>query len=60
MPDPITENQMDHAAEKATTDLSHLDADAVKLVAQWWKDNYMKAGHKRLARALLATLKKGD
>lgn len=58
MAEPATPADMDAAAEKAATDLSHLDADAVKIVAQWWKDNYMKAGHKRLARTLLGTLPK--
>jgi hypothetical protein len=58
MSDPITDNAMDHAAAKATNDLATLDANAVKVVAQWWKDHYLKAGHKRLARSLLATLKK--
>lgn len=61
MADPVTENQMDHAAEAAAEVLSTLSPEAVKTVAQWWKDNYMKAGHKRLARLLLGTLpKKGD
>jgi hypothetical protein len=58
MAEPSTPADMDAAAEKAATDLSYQDADAVKLIAQWWKNNYMKAGHKRLARVLLATLKK--
>lgn len=58
MADPVTENQMDHAAEAAAEALTALSPEAVQTVAKWWKDNYMKAGHKRLARILLGTLPK--
>ncbi len=58
MAEPSTPADMDAAAEKASADLSNLSPDCVRSVAQWWKNNYMKAGHKRLARVLLATLKK--
>lgn len=58
MADPATPADMDAAAKKAADDLSNLSPDCVKAVAQWWKDHYMKAGHKRLARVLLGTLPK--
>jgi len=45
--------EMDAAAEAATKELDKLDQQAVQQVADWWKANYLKAGHKRLARKLL-------
>lgn len=45
---------MDAAAEVAAKDLEKLDPTAVRAVADWWKVNFMAAGHKRLARKLLA------
>lgn len=52
--------QMDAAAHTAALELEALvmgdderDKYAVERIAQWWADWYMKAGHKRLARALL-------
>jgi hypothetical protein len=44
---------MDAAADAARTTLGTLDQKAVEIVRIWWKENYMKAGHKRLARVLL-------
>lgn len=45
---------MDDAAEVAIKELEKLDPQAVRVVADWWKSNYMSAGHKRLGRKLLA------
>jgi hypothetical protein len=44
---------MDGAAKEAGKELVKLDQAAVKVVRDWWKANYMKAGHKRLGRVLL-------
>ena len=49
---------MDQAAEAAAKELKTLNKEAVASVAVWWKNHYMKAGHKRLGRALVATVKK--
>mgnify|MGYP001562218172 CR=1 FL=1 len=45
---------MDLAAEKAKDVLESLDQVSVDLIAQWFADNYMAAGHKRLGRILVA------
>jgi hypothetical protein len=45
---------MDEAAETAKTELDKLPPESVKIVAKWWKDNYLKSGHKRLAKLLLS------
>ena len=52
-----SEIDMDAEAEKADAALHTLDEHAVRAVALWWKSHYMKVGHKRLARVLLATVK---
>lgn len=54
-----TMQDMDRAAREAAEELekARLESDdnakAIEFVAQWWRRNYLKAGHKRLARALL-------
>jgi hypothetical protein len=54
-----TIQDMDKAAREAAEELekARIDSDeqakAVEFVAQWWRRHYLKAGHKRLARALL-------
>jgi len=54
-----TMQDMDRAARDAAEELekARLDSDenakAIEFVAQWWRRNYLKAGHKRLARTLL-------
>jgi hypothetical protein len=48
---------MDAAAEVAALELKGLDPDAVAVVTAWWRKHFLKAGHKRLARALLQTAK---
>ncbi|MBI2861916.1 MAG: hypothetical protein HYX89_03755 [Chloroflexi bacterium] len=45
---------MDAAAREARAELVKLDQRAVVAVAEWWRRYYMRAGHKRLARVLLA------
>jgi len=61
----VTENKeatlakMDEAAEKAVEDFKVVVAsepNGVEAVARWWKDHYIQAGHKRLARILMAIL----
>jgi hypothetical protein len=43
---------MDEAAEAAKSELNTIPAEHVAAVAAWWRDNYLKAGHKRLGRIL--------
>lgn len=44
---------MDEAAKKAEEQIKNIDQETIKPIANWWKKNYMKAGHKRLAKVLL-------
>jgi hypothetical protein len=44
---------MDEAAKTAKLELDKLSPESVELIAEWWKQNYLKAGHKRLAKLLL-------
>jgi hypothetical protein len=50
---------MDMAADQAAQELQALvdnnptAREGVEKVIAWWNHNYMKAGHKRLGRALL-------
>ena len=44
---------MDEAAEAAAEQLKEVPEEHIKSIANWWKKNYMKAGHKRLAKTLL-------
>lgn len=45
---------MDSAAVDAENDAAENISDkTLSVVADWWKDHYLKAGHKRLARILL-------
>lgn len=44
--------QMDEAGVLAARELETLPKEAVDRVAQWWRDWYLKAGHKRLGRIL--------
>lgn len=49
---------MDNAASEAEQDLENLTDEAVKAVADWFAKHYLKAGHKRLGRILVAIAKK--
>ncbi len=53
----LTSEQMDEAASEAKQDLSNLTDEAVKAVAGWFAKHYLKAGHKRLGRVLVAISK---
>jgi hypothetical protein len=47
--------KMDEAADVARKNLEALVAqhpDASQALGQWWKDNFLKAGHKRLGRMI--------
>jgi hypothetical protein len=44
---------MDDAAETAEEKLKEIQNDHIVVIANWWKENYLKAGHKRLAKILL-------
>ena len=57
-------SEFDQAAEKANEDLQKIMKDmkeeertGILELAQWWKDHYMKAGHKRLGRILVQIAK---
>lgn len=56
--DPNVLQDMDNAAADAENALIDIDKEAINAVAEWWKNWYMKTGHKRLGRVLLAQLKK--
>jgi len=56
MENEITQ-QMEVAAKEAEQELASLNPEAVKVVAAWMQKWFMKAGYKRLAKALIATLK---
>ena len=46
--------QMDEAAKDARKELvSNLESWSAKEVVRWWKNWYMRAGHRRLARLLV-------
>lgn len=49
-----TFDEMDKAADVAAKELEKLDQVAVRQVADWWRANFAKSGHKRLGRKLLA------
>lgn len=48
----VLEN-MDKAAELAEKKLKEISQEHIVPIANWWRDCYMKAGHKRLAKLLL-------
>lgn len=59
---PSTTVDMDEAAYQALEKLHEIEEDekykaGVEAVRKWWQANYLKAGHKRLAKALLGKLK---
>lgn len=44
---------MDKAAADAQNDLTDIDDNALRTVANWWKKWFPNAGHKRLGRVLV-------
>ena len=51
--------QMDEAAEQAEIEIDqNLDIWSAKDIISWWAKWYMRAGHKRLGRLLVARGKK--
>jgi hypothetical protein len=48
---------MDAAAEAAGVELRKMSQHVTTPVARWWQKNYVKAGHKRLGRVLVAFAK---
>lgn len=52
------EEAMAEAAALAAKELEGLPREHINTIATWWKSWYMKAGHKRLGRALLGFAKK--
>lgn len=54
--DPEMMANMDQAAEESRAALREIFKQNPKVaapLAAWWKDNYLKAGHKRLGRVLM-------
>jgi len=50
--------QMNEAADQAKTELQkHYTQWSAREVADWWNRWYLKAGHKRLGRILIAMTK---
>ena len=49
----VLEN-MDAAAVLADEKLKEISKEHIIAIADWWRSNYLKAGHKRLAKLLLA------
>lgn len=56
----VENEAMDLAAQEAREELKKLDPAAVATVGSWWWRWYRRAGHKRLARALLAEVSEGE
>jgi hypothetical protein len=48
-----TLENMDKAADLAEEELKEVSKEHIVAIADWWKTNYIKAGHKRLAKILL-------
>ncbi|HQF37391.1 MAG TPA: hypothetical protein PLL26_07200 [Candidatus Dojkabacteria bacterium] len=48
----ILEN-MDKAAELAEEKLKEISQEHIIPIANWWHNNYLVAGHKRLAKILM-------
>ena len=58
MAETLTPEQMDIAAEAALEELKATLPQTIYIpVARWFKNHYMKAGHKRLGRGLVAIAK---
>lgn len=51
------ESIYDKAAHVASIELQELDKKSVRIVAEWWRKNYLASGHKRLGRVLIRELK---
>lgn len=56
--DAETKRQMDMAAEEARTVLKQLDLDknTTEKIRNWFKEYYLAAGYKRLAKILMSSL----
>jgi hypothetical protein len=53
----LTPEQMDDAARQAQLELQNMNPESVKQIAGWFKNHYLKAGHKRLGRVLVGMAK---
>jgi hypothetical protein len=59
--DEAQARQMDEAAEQALEEIREKRADwSADDLIQWWARWYLKAGHKRLGRILVAISKNAD
>lgn len=53
----LTPEEMDKAAQDAEAELKMMSQHVTVPMARWWLKNYMKAGHKRLGRVMVAHAK---
>jgi hypothetical protein len=49
--------EMDKAAQEAEKELKAMSQHITVPIARWWQKNYLKAGHKRLGRIMVAHAK---
>lgn len=60
MAETLTKEQMDAAADLFQAELDKLPQTVTVPLARLWKKHYLKAGHKRLGRVLVALAKATD
>lgn len=53
----LSPEEMDKAAAEAEAELKLMSQHVTVPMARWWQQNYMKTGHKRLGRILVAHAK---
>jgi len=49
--------EMDKAAQEAEKELKAMSQHMTVPIARWWQKHYLKAGHKRLGRIMVAHAK---
>jgi len=49
--------EMDKAAQEAEKELKAMSQHITVPIARWWQKHYLKAGHKRLGRIMVAHAK---
>jgi hypothetical protein len=52
--------EMDKAAQEAEKELKAMSQHITVPIARWWQKHYLKAGHKRLGRIMVAHAKAMD
>jgi hypothetical protein len=53
----LSPEQMDKEAEEAEKVLRSMPHTTTIPIARWWKEHYIKAGHKRLGRLMVSLAK---